>query len=73
VSKYTRISFNESFQEWARTNNVVCDCKHNHPFAFEGHKGECPMVAAASHWKTAGSALYAAMPKKPVTEQTTET
>lgn len=66
--KYTRVSFNESFQDWAKANNVACNCGAKYPHSFEGHKASCQVAEAASHWREAGSRLYASLPKPTPTE-----
>lgn len=57
--KYARVTWNESFQEWAKASEVPCICgKHFDPLAYEGHKVGCPMIEAAEHWRTSGNKLY---------------
>lgn len=63
MSPYTRVSFNESFQEWARANGLTCSCGTG-VSVFDGHRGNCSMSEAARHWQEAGHALYARFPKK---------
>jgi len=59
---YTKVGFNESFQEWARSNKLVCECPKPTHLPDE-HVTACPMAAAFAHWQESSRKLYAAMPK----------
>ena len=59
---YTKVGFNESFQEWAKSNKLVCECPKL-PYIPEEHVQACPMAVAYAHWKGTGQNFYASMPK----------
>lgn len=65
---YTRVGFNESFQEWAKINKLTCGCSKPTPAHLpDEHVTACSMSAAFVHWKAMGSRLYAEMPKTTLT------
>ena len=59
---YTKVGFNESFQEWAKSNKLVCECLKT-PHVPDEHVDTCPLAAAYLHWQESSRKLYAAMPK----------
>jgi len=57
---YKRVSFDLSFQDWAKASGIQCECGRG-AHAYEDHKADCPMVVAATHWMAESQATYAAL------------
>ena len=55
---YTKVTFSQSFEDWAAQNNIPLKCGCS---PWRDHGDTCQVTAARKVWREAGQARYAGL------------